>query len=172
MAKRQSDTAETLLLNQRAPLSADERERIAEEFADEVFEGLDAGPDIESRMRRTPADLSEDPTPNRWTPGWNPPYNAAQHPAPGASVWFARKVAGLVGLDAPARESGVAPDAPGPEPSRARSWTRTRTAPPCRPVWGRARTDVRSATGSRRRCSAASRRAPRTWPNSVGRPRP
>lgn len=77
VAKRQSDTAETTPLNQRARLSADERGRIAEEFVEEVFEGLDSGPDIEARMRRTPADLSEDPAPNRSTPGGNSPNRSA-----------------------------------------------------------------------------------------------
>ncbi|SNS27751.1 MerR family transcriptional regulator [Actinacidiphila glaucinigra] len=130
VAKRQSDTEEMTLLNQLARLSADERRRIVEEFVDEVFEGLDADPDIEARMRRTPADLPDDPTPEQ-VDAWvelaelvrDPDFrrhmrtvvehNAAQHPAPGASVWFARKVVGVVGA---ARDCGVAPGAAEAEP--------------------------------------------------------
>jgi DNA-binding transcriptional MerR regulator len=126
VAKRRSDTEEMTLLNNLARLSAEERRRIVEDFVEEVFEGLDADPDIKERMRRTPADLPDDPTPEQ-VDAWvelaelvrDPDFrrhmrtvvegNAAQRPAPGASVWFARKVVGLVG---PARERGIAPDAP------------------------------------------------------------
>ncbi|MGW2933876.1 helix-turn-helix domain-containing protein [Streptomyces sp. NPDC001156] len=130
VARRGSSTEEMTLMNKLARLSAAERKRIMEEFVEEMLHGLDTvDPEIRERMRNTAADLPEDPTPEQvdaWVelaemmqdPGFRArmrkaaEFNAADRgpdvPA-GASMWFARRLVDLVG---PARERGVAPEAP------------------------------------------------------------
>ncbi|MFE9999074.1 helix-turn-helix domain-containing protein [Streptomyces avermitilis] len=130
VARRGSTAEEMTLMNKLARLSAAERRRILEEFADEMFRGLDtADPVIGERMRNTAVDLPDEPTPEQ-VDAWvelvellqDPEFraqmraaaefNAADrgHDSPaGASLWFVRR---LVQLAADARERGIAPEAP------------------------------------------------------------
>lgn len=132
VARRQSNTEEMELMNKLARLSAQERKTITEDFADAVFGGLDADPQLRERMRSTAPELSDDPTPEQ-VDAWielaelvaDPDFRRrmrrmAEHNAtarvqagpgpgarPGAFMFFAKKVSLLVG---PARERGVAPE--------------------------------------------------------------
>ncbi|GAA4231672.1 DNA-binding transcriptional MerR regulator [Streptosporangium album] len=132
VARRQSDTEETALMNKLARLSAQERSAIIEDFVDEVFSGLDADPQLYERMRSTMPELPDDPTPEQ-VDAWielaelitDPDFRrrlrrTMQHNAtgraqagpgpgrqPGAFMFFAKKVALLAGA---ARERGVAPE--------------------------------------------------------------
>ncbi|MFE9095347.1 MerR family transcriptional regulator [Streptomyces sp. NPDC007264] len=130
VARRGSTAAEMTLMNRLARLSAAERQRIVDEFVEEMLHGLDTvDPDIRERMRRTSVDLPEDPTPEQvdaWVelaemlqdPGFRSlmrkaaEFNAADRgpgvPA-GASLWFVGRLVELVGA---ARERGIAPEAP------------------------------------------------------------
>ncbi|AWS45129.1 MerR family transcriptional regulator [Streptosporangium sp. 'caverna'] len=130
VARRQSDTEEMELMNKLARLSAQERAAIIEDFVDEVFSGLDADPQLYERMRSTMPGLPDDPTPEQ-VDAWielaelvtDPDFrrrmrHMVRHNAtgrtqtgpgrqPGAFMFFAKKVALLVGA---ARERGVAPE--------------------------------------------------------------
>ncbi|GAB1818857.1 helix-turn-helix domain-containing protein [Herbidospora sp. RD11066] len=130
VARRKSDTEEMELMNRLARLSAQERAAIIEDFADEVFSGLDADPQLHERMRATLPGLPDDPTSDQ-ADAWielaelvtDPDFrrrmrDMIRHNAtgraepgpgrrPGAYLFFAKKVALLVG---PARERGVAPE--------------------------------------------------------------
>ncbi|MEW2157456.1 MerR family transcriptional regulator [Streptomyces sp. NPDC007189] len=130
VARRGSTAEETALMNKLARLSAAERQRIMEEFVDETFHGLDtADSDIRSRMRDTAVHLPDDPTPEQ-VDAWvelaeliqDPAFRAQMRRAaefnaadrrhdtpPGASMWFVKRLVELVG---PARERGIAPEAP------------------------------------------------------------
>ncbi|GLZ05872.1 MerR family transcriptional regulator [Actinomadura sp. NBRC 104412] len=131
VAKRRSPLKEMALLHKLARLSAEERRQIIEDFVRDVFGDVDADPRLPERMR-VPVDLPDDPTPEQ-VDAWveladlvaDPDFratarrvaeqNAAGRPKegpgsePGAFLWFAKKVTGLVG---PAREAGVAPGSP------------------------------------------------------------
>ncbi|GAA0913920.1 MerR family transcriptional regulator [Streptomyces thermoalcalitolerans] len=130
VARRGSSAEETTLMNRLARLSATERQRIVDEFVDEIFHGLDtADPWIRERTRSIGVSLPDDPTPEQvdaWVelvellqdPDFRAAmrrmieYNAADRgpdtPA-GASKWFFRRLVELVG---DARARGVAPDDP------------------------------------------------------------
>ncbi|MGW0771598.1 helix-turn-helix domain-containing protein [Streptomyces sp. NPDC002676] len=130
VARRGSTAEEMTLMNKLARLSAAERQRIMEEFVEEILHGLDnVDPDVRERMRATAVDLAENPTPEQ-VDAWVElaellqdlefraqmrralEYNAAdrQPGAPGGrSLWFAKR---LVELAAPARERGLDPAAP------------------------------------------------------------
>jgi len=68
VARRGTTIEETLLMNKLARLSAQERQHIIDDFVDEVFTGVT--PDspasgIARSMRRLPAELPDDPTPEQ-----------------------------------------------------------------------------------------------------------
>ncbi|MFF4119387.1 MerR family transcriptional regulator [Streptomyces sp. NPDC001714] len=130
VARRGSDAEEMTLMNRLARLSAAERQRIVDDFVEEIFEGLDtADPWIRERTRTLGVALPDDPGPAQ-VDAWvelaellrNPDFRAAMRrmiefnaadrgpdtPA-GASQWFFRKLVDVVGA---ARERGVAPEAP------------------------------------------------------------
>ncbi|MFJ6700614.1 MerR family transcriptional regulator [Streptomyces sp. NPDC091272] len=129
VAKRGSTTEETALMNRLARLSATERERIVEEFKEEVFGALDVDPHLRERLRAFRVDLPDDPTPGQadaWIelaelvadPGFrvrlrtwmelNTPA-PGQGPPPGASVWWARQTVRRV---AQAQQRGITPEGP------------------------------------------------------------
>ncbi|NGO07652.1 MerR family transcriptional regulator [Streptomyces sp. HC44] len=130
VARRGSTAEEMTLMNKLARLSAAERRRIIEEFVDEVFSGLDAAdPAIRKRMWHTFVDLPDDPT-SEQVDAWvelaelmqDPEFRARMRQAiefnargrgpdtpEGASLWFAKRLVGLVGR---ARERGIAPATP------------------------------------------------------------
>lgn len=130
VARRGSTAEEMTLMNKLARLSAAERQRIMQEFVEETFHGLDTvDPEIRERMRRTAADLPEDPTPEQ-VDAWvelaemlrDPEFRARMRKAAefnaadrgpdvpaGASLWFARRLVELVGA---ARQRGIAPESP------------------------------------------------------------
>ncbi|MFB8776113.1 MerR family transcriptional regulator [Streptomyces broussonetiae] len=135
VARRGSTTEEMTLMNKLARLSAAERRRIMEEFAAEVFHGVDAtvDPDIEHRLRHTLVDLPDDPTPEQ-VDAWvelaelvrDPEFRARMRrmvefnargrgpdTPPGATMWFFGRLVELAGR---ARAEGVAPEAPEAEP--------------------------------------------------------
>jgi len=102
VARRNSTTEEMSVMNRLAQLSAEERQRMIDEFVDRTFEGIapDApGAGIAQAMRQMPAELPEDPTPEQ------------------VDAWL--ELAELVG-DASfrerAREMAVAGAAPGGQP--------------------------------------------------------
>jgi DNA-binding transcriptional MerR regulator len=64
-ARRDPDPQEIRTMHELARLSADERRRIVEEFLDATFDGLDADPGLEARMRAARPDLPDDPTPDQ-----------------------------------------------------------------------------------------------------------
>ncbi|MGW1620988.1 helix-turn-helix domain-containing protein [Streptomyces sp. NPDC002172] len=130
VARRGSTAEEMTLMNRLARLSAAERQRIVDDFVEEIFEGLDtADPWIRERTRALGVALPDDPGPEQ-VDAWvelaellpNPDFRAAMRrmiefnasdrgpdtPA-GASQWFFRKLVDVVGA---ARERGVAPEAP------------------------------------------------------------
>ncbi|MGW0593859.1 MerR family transcriptional regulator [Streptosporangium sp. NPDC002607] len=132
VARRQPRPEEMTLLNRLARLSADERRQIIDGFLQEVFGGLEADPQLQERMRYTPVNLPDDPTPEQ-VDAWVELAELAQSPdfrrrvrammeagaagrpqegpgsEPGAYRFFARKVGGMVGA---ARERGISPRAP------------------------------------------------------------
>ncbi|MFJ4849556.1 MULTISPECIES: MerR family transcriptional regulator [unclassified Streptomyces] len=130
VAGRQSDTEEMELMNHLARLSAQERTAIIEDFAREVFDGLEADPLLQDRIRGLPPQLPDDPTPQQ-VDAWielaelvaDPAFRTRmrhmmEHHAqgrgdrngpgrqPGAFLFFAQKIALLV---TPARENGTDP---------------------------------------------------------------
>ncbi|MEU4774985.1 MerR family transcriptional regulator [Micromonospora sp. NPDC023644] len=65
VARRGSTTEELRLMNDLARLSAQERQRIVDDFVAEVFGGVEPGPDgdgLARAMRTLPADLPDEPT--------------------------------------------------------------------------------------------------------------
>jgi len=130
VAARKADTEELTLMHRLAKLSADERRRIIEEFVDEIFTGLDADPELRSRMRSTTPDLPEDPTAEQ-VEAWvelaelvrdrafrehmrqvmelHAEGRAEEELPPGAYQWFAKK---LISVGDEARERGIAPGSP------------------------------------------------------------
>ena len=69
LAKRGATPEEVELLHKLAQLSEAERQRIIDDFLDEVFGGLDVDPKFVERMRSARPDLPDDPTPeqvNAW----------------------------------------------------------------------------------------------------------
>ena len=117
-------------MNKLARLSAAERQRIVDEFVDEIFHGLDtADPWIRERTQSIGVNLPDDPTPEQ-VDAWvelaemlqNPDFRAAMRrmieynaadrgpdaPA-GSSMWFFHR---LVDLVSDARTRGVAPEDP------------------------------------------------------------
>ncbi|WNM30372.1 MerR family transcriptional regulator [Streptomyces sp. Li-HN-5-11] len=130
VARRGSSAEETTLMNKLARLSAAERQRIVDDFVEEIFRGLDtADPWIRERTRTLGVALPDDPAPEQvdaWvelaellqTPDFRAAmrrmieFNAADRgpetPA-GASQVFFRRLFDLVGA---ARERGVAPESP------------------------------------------------------------
>ncbi|MEV6836471.1 MerR family transcriptional regulator [Streptomyces sp. NPDC051133] len=130
VARRGSTAEEMTLMNKLARLSAAERQRIVDDFVEEIFHGLDtADPWIRERTRSIGVSLPDDPTPEQvdaWvelaellrTPEFRAvmrrmiEYNAADRtpdtPA-GASARFFERLVELVGA---ARERGVAPESP------------------------------------------------------------
>jgi DNA-binding transcriptional MerR regulator len=68
VASRGSTTEEMKLMHELAKLSAQERQRIIDEFVDEAFAGVEARPEgahIADGMRTMPAQLPDDPTPEQ-----------------------------------------------------------------------------------------------------------
>lgn len=68
VAERGSTTEEMKLMHEMARLSAQERQRIIDEFVDRAFDGVDPqapGAGIAKAMRQLPAELPEDPTPEQ-----------------------------------------------------------------------------------------------------------
>lgn len=68
VAQRGSTTEEMKLMHELAKLSAQERQRIIDEFVDEAFAGVEARPEgahIATGMRTMPADLPDEPTPEQ-----------------------------------------------------------------------------------------------------------
>jgi DNA-binding transcriptional MerR regulator len=68
VARRGSTTEEMKLMHELAKLSAQERQRIIDEFVDEAFAGVEprpAGAHIADGMRTMPAQLPDDPTPEQ-----------------------------------------------------------------------------------------------------------
>jgi DNA-binding transcriptional MerR regulator len=68
VAKRGSSTEEMRLMHQMARLSAEERQRIIDDFVDRTFAGVDPdapGARIAQAMRQMPATLPDDPTPEQ-----------------------------------------------------------------------------------------------------------
>lgn len=136
VAKRQSPLQETALMNKLARLSAEERRRLIEDFADEVFGGIDTDPWLYDRMRHVSPDLPDDPSPEQ-VDAWvevadlvrDPEFRATMRELarsnaegrtdhesgrkpgdkPNVYQWFAKKITWQVGE---ARERGVAPTAP------------------------------------------------------------
>jgi DNA-binding transcriptional MerR regulator len=130
VARRGSSAEEMTLMNKLARLSAAERQRIVDDFVEEVFHGLDtADPWIRERTRTIGVHLPDDPTPEQ-VDAWvelaellqNPDFRAAMRrmiefnaadrgpdTPPGTSMWFIRRMVDLVGA---ARERGVAPQSP------------------------------------------------------------
>jgi DNA-binding transcriptional MerR regulator len=130
VARRGSTVEETTLMNKLARLSAAERQRIVDEFVDEIFRGLDtADPWIRERTRSLGVSLPDEPTPEQ-VDAWvelaellqNPDFRAAMRrmieynaadrgpdtPA-GSSIQFVRR---LIELAGDARARGIAPDDP------------------------------------------------------------
>jgi DNA-binding transcriptional MerR regulator len=68
MARRGTTVEEITLMNKLAKLSAQERQRIIDDFVERAFTGIDAdapGARIGQAMRQLPADLPDDPTPEQ-----------------------------------------------------------------------------------------------------------
>lgn len=68
VAERGSTTEEMKLMHELAKLSAQERQRIIDEFVDEAFAGVEARPagaHIATGMRTMPAELPDEPTPEQ-----------------------------------------------------------------------------------------------------------
>ncbi|GDY31062.1 helix-turn-helix domain-containing protein [Gandjariella thermophila] len=68
VARRGSTTEEMRLMTKLARMSAEERQRIIDEFVGEVFDGIDPdapGAHIAHAMRRMPAELPADPSPEQ-----------------------------------------------------------------------------------------------------------
>ncbi|MFI6356770.1 MerR family transcriptional regulator [Streptomyces sp. NPDC050743] len=130
VARRGSTAEEMTLMNKLARLSAAERQRIVDDFVEEIFHGLDtADPWIRERTRGIGVSLPDDPTPEQ-VDAWvelaellqNPDFRAAMRrmiefnaadrtpdtPA-GASAMFFKRLVELVGA---ARERGVTPQSP------------------------------------------------------------
>ncbi|MFF4018417.1 MerR family transcriptional regulator [Streptomyces sp. NPDC001843] len=130
VARRGSSAEGTTLMNRLARLSADERQRVVDEFVDEIFHGLDtADPWIRERTRSIGVSLPDDPT-SEQVDAWvelaellqNPDFRAAMRkmieynaadrgpddPA-GSSARFFQRLFELVG---DARARGVVPGDP------------------------------------------------------------
>ncbi|MGV4986023.1 helix-turn-helix domain-containing protein [Streptomyces sp. NRAIS4] len=130
VARRGSTAEEMTLMNKLARLSAAERQRIVDDFVEEIFHGLDtADPWVRERTRGIGVQLPEDPTPEQ-VDAWvelaellqNPDFRATmrkmiefnaadrtpQTPA-GSSARFFKRLVELVGT---ARERGVTPRSP------------------------------------------------------------
>ncbi|MGW2641026.1 helix-turn-helix domain-containing protein [Streptomyces sp. NPDC001348] len=130
VARRGASAEETTLMNRLARLSAAERQRIVDEFVDEIFHDLDtADPWIRERTRSIGVSLPDDPRPEQ-VDAWvelaellqNPDFRAAMRrmieynaadrgpddPA-GSSARFFQRLFELVG---DARARGVAPGHP------------------------------------------------------------
>ncbi|MEV5984955.1 MerR family transcriptional regulator [Streptomyces sp. NPDC052051] len=134
VARRGSNAEEMTLMNKLARLSAAERQRIVEDFVEEMLHGLDLiDPEIRDRMRGTAAELPEDPTPEQ-VDAWvelaemlqDPEFRAQMRKAAefnaaageqGApakeTLWFVKH---LVDVASRAREQGIAPESPEAEP--------------------------------------------------------
>lgn len=129
VAKRNSTTEETALMNRLARLSATQRAQIIDDFKRDVFGGLDVGPEVRDRIRDLRIELPDDPTPDQvdaWIelaelvqdPGFrarmrtflelSTPVPGQSNP-PGARIWWARQVVNTV---AEARARGVRPGTP------------------------------------------------------------
>ncbi|MEQ4304255.1 MerR family transcriptional regulator [Plantactinospora sp. B6F1] len=68
VARRNSTTEEMRVMNRLARLSAQERQRMIDEFVDRTFAGVDPyepGARIAEAMRQMPAELPDDPTPEQ-----------------------------------------------------------------------------------------------------------
>ena len=132
VAERRPLPEEMTLISKLARLSADERRRIIDDFLEEVFSDLQADQQLRERMRYTRVALPDDPTPEQvdaWIelpelvqdPGFRQRMRTMAETAvagrpqkgpgsePGAFMWFAKKVGGIVGA---ARKRGIAPADP------------------------------------------------------------
>ncbi|MFS1305323.1 MerR family transcriptional regulator [Streptosporangium longisporum] len=68
ITRQESTTEEMMLMHKLARLSAQERQRMIDEFVDRVVDGIDPqapGAHIATHMRRLPAELPGDPTPEQ-----------------------------------------------------------------------------------------------------------
>ncbi|WEO95198.1 MerR family transcriptional regulator [Streptomyces sp. FXJ1.172] len=130
VARRGSSAEEMTLMNKLARLSAAQRQRIVDDFVEEIFHGLDtADPWIRERTRSIGVQLPDDPTPEQ-VDAWvelaellqNPGFRAAMRKMiefnaadrapgtpPGSSARFFQRLVELAGA---AREAGVAPESP------------------------------------------------------------
>ncbi|OEU91627.1 MerR family transcriptional regulator [Streptomyces abyssalis] len=124
VAERGSTAEETALMNKLARLSVAQRRNIIEDFMLEVSEGVDGGPELAERLRRSPVELPDSPTPEQ-VDAWLQLAELMQDPdfrsrmrkmlelnvkgSPGGSIWFTRHVVNVV---SEAREDGVDPDGP------------------------------------------------------------
>ncbi|SCK42505.1 MerR family transcriptional regulator [Streptomyces sp. WMMB 322] len=124
VAKRGSTAEETALMNKLARLSVDERRAVIEDFMKEVADGVDGAPDMEERLRRSPVELPDSPTPEQ-VDAWlrlaeliqDPDFRAGMRrmlelstPAGrrhGGHIWFTGHVVAAV---REARQSGVDPE--------------------------------------------------------------
>ncbi|MEH0971778.1 MerR family transcriptional regulator [Micromonospora sp. CPCC 205546] len=106
VARRGSTTEELRLMNDLARLSARERQRIIDDFVDEVFGGVAPGPDgdgLARAMRALPADLPDEPT-DEEVDAWIELAELVADPA------FRRRVRAM----AQAGAAGTAPSPPAP----------------------------------------------------------
>ncbi|PPK66885.1 DNA-binding transcriptional MerR regulator [Actinokineospora auranticolor] len=125
VAQRGSSTEEMRLMHKMARLSAQERQRVIDEFVDRTFEGVDSaapGAGIAQAMRGLPADLPEEPTADQ-VDAWvelaelvaDPDFQArvremAVAGAEGAPVAGDPDPAKVVEHAVPALDAGVAPE--------------------------------------------------------------
>lgn len=65
VAQRQSTTEETALMNHLARASAQERKQIIEDFITEVFAGLEVDEQLKNKLRLTPPELPQEPSPEQ-----------------------------------------------------------------------------------------------------------
>jgi DNA-binding transcriptional MerR regulator len=65
VAKRGSTPEELMTVHELARLSAEERQRILDDFWDEVFADLDVDPDFAARMRSARPELPDEPSPEQ-----------------------------------------------------------------------------------------------------------
>ncbi|GAA2417916.1 MerR family transcriptional regulator [Streptomyces glaucosporus] len=121
IVQRGSTTEETTLVNKLARLSTGERRKIIQDFMTEVSAGLEGAPDLAERLRRSPLELPDDPSPEQ-VDAWlelaellgDPDFRTRMRRMlelsapgrPGSSLWGTRQVVQAVGE---AREKGVDP---------------------------------------------------------------
>jgi hypothetical protein len=111
VARRRSTGAEMALMNRLARLSAQERERIIEDFLAEVSDGLDAAPGVLKHLRRAAPALPDEPAPEQ-VDAWVELAELVQDPQ------FRSRVRGVAEYTARLREAAPAGNRPVVEFSR------------------------------------------------------